>query len=82
MFASETILVNSTLTCLEISVVSQKDVKDKGCRWAIRDFIFTDRALYIFQEAPSSEPGAPARGANYLQDEYGKDSFFYKNRAS
>ena len=45
---------------------------DKGCRWATRDIIFTDRALYIFQEIPQSE--SKDRHINYLEDEYGKSN--------
>ena len=54
MFASEHILLNTTVCALEI--VNQAPRKsrqgDKGCRWAPRDIIFTDRSLYIFAEAP------------------------------
>jgi hypothetical protein len=50
MFASEYILLNSTICALELSISKEKD--KLGCRWAPRDIIFTDRSLYIFAEVP------------------------------
>ena len=49
MFASENILLNETYCALELQP-NPKDHSKSNSRWAPRDFIFTDRALYIFAE--------------------------------
>lgn len=68
MFASENILLNSTICCLEHNQVNQ--VNAKGCRWATRDIVFTDRALYIFAEVQAQDSDQHRKTCNYLLDRY------------
>ena len=75
MFASENILLNSVICALEFAIPNSKEKDSKSCKWAPRDIIFTDRALYIFAEVPVVADKKDFQGiptANYLQSVYGK----------
>ena len=80
MFASEQILLNDMIAVLELTPLKPNESQQgsRGCKWAPRDFIFTDRSLYIFAEMPCDKQATPPT-ANYLNCAYGKSPYLLKS---
>jgi hypothetical protein len=61
MFASETILLNPVVACLEFTNVA---------KWRVRDVIVTDRAVYFFATVKPLAGSEDNAVANYLTSQY------------